>query len=44
MAVNMNKMAIGKKTKVYDKTFMSIRDTLRKKNKEKQAEVIITEW
>ena len=33
----------GKEVK-YDKTFTSIRDTLRKKNKVKQAETIITEW
>ena len=44
MHASFNKFAVGKKNKVYDKTFTSIRDTLRKKNKEKQAETIITEW
>ena len=42
--VNFNKFALGKKNKLYDKNFMSIRETLRKKNKDKQAEKVITEW
>ena len=29
---------------VYDKTFTAIRETLRKKDKEKQAREIVTEW
>ena len=34
----------GRKGKIYDKTFTSIRDTLRRKNKEKTAEKVVTEW
>ena len=33
-----------KRGKIHDKTFSSIRDTLRRKNKEKVAEKVVTEW
>ena len=41
MAFNFAK---PKRGKIHDKQFSAIRDTLRRKNKEKKAEAVITEW
>ena len=47
MAARFNsKVSIKPKSRtgLHDKTYASIRDTLRRKNKEKDAEKIVTEW